>query len=298
VQKVYRCKMAKTKVIISALIVLLVFSCSFNVYQWQSTQMLNQQNTEAETRQDMVSQLMHTQNNVNTQLAKLDTALSAACQQLSTLPLDGAQARAILSELISNNSLIVNAATCDAKDVLVALEPSSYSDIEGQDIKAQEQNVRMHQTMRAAMSDMIPLVEGFPGVVMVSPIFDASEKLVGSLSLVVQPSALVQQSIASTSSSVGFSMWAMQKNGTLIYDPDPAQQGKNLLTDSIYSAYPEVQAFTRNVAAQQSGYGSYQYYDTNLDNTAKQVVNKEAYWATVGIYSTEWRLVIWHKLNP
>ena len=32
------------------------------------------------------------------------------------------------------------------------------------------------------MSNLIPLVEGFPGVVMVAPIFDSNEKLIGALS--------------------------------------------------------------------------------------------------------------------
>ena len=93
-------------------------------------------------------------------------------------------------------------------------------------------------------------------------------------------------------------MWAMQSNGTLIYDPDPAQEGKNLLTDPAYTECPEVQAFAQQVADQQSGYGTYQYYDKNLGDASKQVVAKEAYWVTVGIYSTEWRLVVWHTLNP
>ena len=38
-------------------------------------------------------------------------------------------------ELVSNNSLIVNAATSDANDILVAVQPSHYSDIIGEDIK-------------------------------------------------------------------------------------------------------------------------------------------------------------------
>jgi hypothetical protein len=52
------------------------------------------------------------------------------------------------------------------------------------------------------------------------------------------------------------------------------------------------------VAAQQSGYGTYQYYIRNLDQSQNQVVSKEAYWITVGTYGAEWRLVIWHALNP
>ena len=179
--------MTKPKPVILALIAILVVSLGFNVYQLGSNLMLIQQNSDSATRQEMVSQLMHTQNNVNTELSKLDGALMSACQGLSTAGLNGAQARTILSELIANNTLIVNAATSDARDVLVAIEPSIYSNIEGEDIAGQEQNIQMHQTLRSAMSNMIQLVEGFPGVVMVAPIFDGNDKLMGSLSIVVLP---------------------------------------------------------------------------------------------------------------
>ncbi len=289
--------MIKSKMIVSALIVVLMVSLGVNIYQWSTNQTRAEQNDNV-AREEMVTQLMHTQNNVDAELAKLDSTILSACQKLSKTGLNGAQARTILSGLVANNSLIVNAATCDAKDVLVAVEPSSYSSIEGADIANQEQNIWMHQTMRAAMSNMIMLVEGFPGVVLVAPIFDDSEKLMGSLSLVVLPSELIEQSITPASEGAKeYPMWAMQSNGTLIYDPDPAQEGKNLLTDPIYKDYPELLAFTRQAAAAQSGYGSYQYYVKDLGATQNQVVSKEGYWMTVGIYGTEWRLVVWRALN-
>lgn len=288
--------MAKTKLAVLILIIVLAGSLSFNVYQWSSNQAVAQQNQASTVRQEMVSQLMHTQNNVNSKLAQLDSALMAACREISQTGLTGTAADQILSRLVANDSLIVNAATSDTKDFLTAVQPSSYSGIIGEDISAQEQNIQMQQTMMPAMSNMIPLVEGFPGVVMVAPIFDGANKFMGSLSIVVQPSKLINESIASTGATT-YSMWAMQSNGTLIYDPDPAQQGKNLLTDPIYADYPEVQEFARQVAAQQSGYGTYQYYIKNLDQTQNQVVSKEAYWITVGIYGTEWRLVIWNALS-
>jgi hypothetical protein len=167
----------------------------FNIYQWSTNSSLTQQSQWSLERQEMLHQLTATQSKINNNLVSLDGALQTACHKLSTAGLSGTQARTILSELVSNNSLIVNAATADVKDVLVAVEPSNYSSIEGQDISLQEQNIQLHQSMRSAMSNMIPLVEGFPGVVMVAPIFDVNGKLTGSLSIVVQPSLLVQQSI-------------------------------------------------------------------------------------------------------
>jgi hypothetical protein len=147
------------------------------------------------------------------------------------------------------------------------------------------------------MSDMIPLVEGFPGVVMVSPVFDTNGKMIGSLSIVIQPRALIQKYVMPAIADGKYSMWSMQTNGTLIFDPDPAQQDKNLLTDPIYADYPEVQAFTHHVAEQPSGYGTYKYFDKNLDDDSGRVISKEAYWATIGIFNAEWRLVIVHFLE-
>ncbi len=245
----------------------------------------------------MSTLLIEAQSKINGALEELDASLLYACQQLSSTGLNGEQARSILSGLVADNALIVNAATADVKDILVAVEPSEYKNIEGEDISDQEQNVRLHQTMQPAMSDMIPLVEGFPGVVLVAPIFDASGKFMGSLSLVIQPSTLVGAIVEPSIDGTSYSMWAMQTNGTLIFDPDPEQQGKNLFTDAIYADHPEVQAFTQNVASEPAGYGTYQFYNTNLADDSKQVVQKEAYWTTIGIYGTQWRLVIVHALN-
>lgn len=50
----------------------------------------------------------------------------------------------------------------------------------------------MHLTMRLALSNMIPLVECFPGVVLVAPIFDADEKFMGSLSIAIFPRQVYQ----------------------------------------------------------------------------------------------------------
>jgi hypothetical protein len=286
--------MTRLRLTVFGLIAILVISLGFNIYQWSTNQAFMSGNQSAAAKQEMVSQLMHTQNNVNSKLAELEATMRTACQQLSSAGLTGPQADAILSEAAASDPIIMNSAATDTKDILVNVKPDTYG-VTGDDITLQEQQLMMRQSMQPVMSNVIMLVQGFPGVVMVAPIFDSQDQFMGALSLVIQPSALINQSIASTGDKT-YSMWAMQSNGTLIYDPDPAQQGKNLLTDPIYEDYPEVQAFARQVSEQQSGYGTYQYYVKNLDQTQNEVVSKEAYWMTVGIYGTEWRLVIWNAL--
>jgi hypothetical protein len=284
--------MNKSTIAAILLVALLSVSIAFNVYQYSQNTTFANERDKANSKLDMTALLSQVQSQVNADLLKLDSSLTYACLQLSVIDMQGAKARAILANLTASNQFIVNSATADVGDVLLAVEPSQYSSIEGENISSQEQNLQMHHAMRPAMSSMIPLVEGFYGVVMVAPIFDSNGTLKGSLSIVIQPSEILRSHALLALVGTSFSMWAMQTNGTLIYDPDPAQQGKNLFTDPIYADYPDVQAFTQHVSTEQSGYGTYQYYNANLDNVSKQVTTKEGYWATVGIYGAEWRLVI------
>ncbi|XHH08923.1 MAG: hypothetical protein ACFCUE_15370 [Candidatus Bathyarchaeia archaeon] len=285
--------MKTTRLLTVILAAALIVTVAANVIQYTQNLDLTKQVLELE----MQNKLATVQSQINGELQSLDAALLDACNQLSVTGLTGTQARSVLTALVANNSLIVNAVTADANDVLLAVEPASYADIEGQDIRGQEQNIYMHQTMRAAMSDMILLVEGFYGVVLVGPVFDSNSQLIGSLSIVIQPYDLIKKYAQPVIADGVFSMWSMQLNGTLIFDPDPAQQGKNLLTDPIYADYPEVQVFTHQAAASQSGYGTYSYFDKDITDSSGKVVNKQAYWNTIGIYNAEWRLIIVHALN-
>jgi len=289
--------MKTTKLYALILAAALIVTVAVNVYQYTLNIDLNRQAAQANTQLDMKTMLAQVQEEINLELQSLDEALLDACNQLTHTGLTGTQARTVLTELVANNSLIVNAATADANDILLVVEPVSYADIEGLDIASQEQNLYMHQNMRPAMSNMIPLVEGFPGEVLVSPVFDSTNRFVGSLSIVIQPYNLIEKYVTPAIADGQFSMWSMQLNGTLIFDPDPAQQSKNLLTDPIYNDYPEVQAFTRQVVEHQTGYGTYSYFDKDLSDASGKVVSKEAYWTTIGIYNTQWRLVIVHPLN-
>jgi branched-chain amino acid transport system substrate-binding protein len=281
--------MLKMKLLVAVLIAILVASIAFNVYQWNTNLSLTGQSK----KEDMATLLIHDATNINSELQELDNAISDACQKLSVTGLTGADADKVLSNLYSEHSnVIVNAATADKNDVLLAVQPSNFSSIIGQDIKGQEQNIEMHTTMRPAASNLIRLVEGFPGVVMVAPVFNTNDQFIGSLSIVFLPYELVHP-IVENSIQGTYTIYALQKNGTLIYD-NSTEQGKNVFTDEEYQGYTELQTFIHQVVDTQSGYGTYSYYDDLAPS--RPLVNKDGYWMTIGVYNTEWRLVIARKL--
>jgi hypothetical protein len=278
--------MAKIKLIVTILIAIMIVSLAFNVYQWNTNLPL----TNKSHKEEMGTILIHAEAAINAELLRLDNLLSKACQQLSITGLTGSEAEKILSDLCAENfDIIVNAATADKNDILLAVQPSEYSNIIGQDLKSQEQNIEMHKTMRPALSNLISLVEGLPGIVMVSPIFDTNEQLIGSLSIVFQPYQLVHPIVKDLTKGI-YTIYALQSNSTLIYDANSEEQGKNIFTDDVYAGHTELQTFIHNVLDTQSGYGTYSFYDDLAES--RPLVSKEAYWTTIGIYNTDWRLVI------
>lgn len=277
------------KLLVLILSVILVVSLAFNVYQQSTISSLSSQNK----KEEMASLLLHDGASINSELQKLDSVVLDACQKLSSTGLTGAAAEQILNEIYTQNSdIIVNAATADKNDILLAVQPSNYSDIIGEDITDQEQNIEMHQTMRPAVSNLIQLVEGFPGIVMVAPVFNSNGLFIGSLSIVFLPYELIHPIVKDSVQGI-YTIYALQKNGTLIYDDSP-EQGKNVFTDDEYQGYTELQAFIHNVVNMQSGYGTYSYFDDL--SPSRPLVNKEAFWTTIGIHNTEWRLVIAHTV--
>ena len=281
--------MTRIKLVIAVLMAVLIVSLAFNAYQWSSNSLSSSQTK----KEVMAASLIHDSTTINAELQKLDDLVSNACQQLSLTGLTGAGAETVLSDLCAQDPvLIVNAATADKNDILLAVQPSEYSSIIGEDIKSQEQNIEMHKTMRPALSNLIDLVEGFPGIVMVAPVFNANEQFIGSLSIVFLPYELIHPIVEDSVQGI-YTIYALQRNGTLIYDAG-IEQGKNIFTDEEYQGYTELQTFIHQVVDTKSGYGTYSYFDDLAPS--RPLVSKEAYWITIGIHNTDWRLVIAHNL--
>lgn len=276
--------MSKIKLLFILVNVIMIISLAFNVYQWNTNLTLTKQSTEMELI------LINSEATINSELLRLDKLLSNACQQLSTTGLTGSEAEQILNSLYTENSdIIISSATADKNDIILAIQPVQYSDIAGQDLKSQEQNIEMHKTMRTALSNLTSLMEGPIGVAMVSPVFDTNKQLIGSLRITFQPYQLIHPIVKDSAKGI-YTIYALQKNSTLIYDANNEEQGKNIFTDQAYEGYTELLTFIHKVVDTKSGYGTYSYFDDLV--ASRPLVSKEAYWTTIGIYNADWRLVI------
>ena len=282
--------MSRIKLLFTIVIVFAIISLAVNIYQWN----VNLSLTKQSNQEEMEHILIQSETAINAELLSLDRLLSNACQQLSTTGLIGSEAEKILNAIYTENSdVIIYSATADKNDILLEVQPSKYNSIMGQDIKDQEQNIEMHKTMRPALSNLISLGEGVSGVVLVSPVFDSNQQLIGSLTIAFQPYQLIHPIVKDSTKGI-YTIYAIQQNGTLIYDVTNEEQGKNIFTNEAYAGYTELQTFIHQVVDTRSGYGTYSYFDDLA--ASRPLASKEAYWTTIGIYNADWRLVIAHNI--
>ncbi|RXE56229.1 hypothetical protein ABH15_08770 [Methanoculleus taiwanensis] len=143
------------------------------------------------------------------------------------------------------------------------------------------------------MTDRAPLAEGGYAVILQHPVFAADGSLIGATSITFDPYLLLKAEIEPVLNGTPYTAMVAETDGTILYDADPAEITKETFNESLYAEFPEVIAFAREYAQNQSGNATYSFYDTGFN----RVVQKEAFWTTVGLHGTEWRLIIIREMG-
>jgi eukaryotic-like serine/threonine-protein kinase len=284
--------MSKTKLLSIVLAVALITSICANIYLVNQT--LNNQTDPAKTRVDMVATLTAAQTSINSAVRRIGESLIYASEQLSTAGISGAQAETILTALAANSSFIINAATENLDNTIVAVAPANWSYIEGRNVGEQTYlNPNPIGEITPVMSPVVPVQSDTMGNIMAAPIFNHEKELIGYISVIFDPSTLISTSALGALANKPYELIGMQLDGLMIYDSDPAQQWRNMFTDPAYASFTSLLELGHKVVDAPSGYGTYSF---NLIDSS-QVVSKECYWTTVTAYGEEWRLALNHALT-
>ncbi len=285
--------MSKPKTVTFLLIAILMISIGVNVYLVNQNASLSDQRETSQTKLDMIDVLNQAQVNIQTELKRIGDSLIYASQQLSSTGISGSQADTILSSLAANSSFIINAATENLDNIIMAVEPANWS-IEGKNVGQQAYlNPNPYGEIMPMMTPVIPLQSGMNGNSLVAPVFNLNKELIGVLSVIFDPSTLIRASVSAATAGKPCELIGMQLDGLMVYDSDPAQQWNNLFTTAAYANYTSLITLGHQIVKEPSGYGTYTY---NLINT-RQLAQKECYWTTISAYGQEWRLTIIHSLK-
>jgi hypothetical protein len=228
-----------------------------------------------------------TRQKVTEEFNRLDASLKRAAETLGTAGLTGDRARSALRELCGAFSYAVDCTAVDAAGRMVTVEPAPYRRFEGSDISNQEQVERVKDSRKPAMSAVFRAVEGFEAADAEYPVTAPDGKFLGSVSVLFTPSRLLGDIIRPVTEGTPLDIWVMEKTGRILYDIDTPQIGLKLFTSRLYRPYGSLVRLGRRIATQPEGSGVYRF----KAQPSKKTVAKNAYWQTVSLYGSEWRLV-------
>lgn len=237
---------------------------------------------------DFPAPVLDLQRDIQNQLDQMDRDLATAAGELALTGLDGDEACRILSGLASRYHYVVDCSTVDYNGKIVTVWPTTYHEFAGADISEQEQVMRLKETRRPVLSNVFMSVEGFAAVDMQWPVFNRPNELIGSVSLLIDQEQLFSSFAVPELQGQRLELMVMQKDGYILYDTDSSQIGRNTFTDPLYQDYTGLLALAQKVVADRAGVGTYASPDQSLQEQATQ----KSLWTTVGLYGTEWRLIV------
>jgi serine/threonine-protein kinase len=273
----------------------LIVSLSVNIYFSTQNSALTIENSGNAAKVDMIATLSKAQTSTDSELQRIGESLIYASKQLSTDGITGTQADTILNALAANSTYIINAATENLDNTIVAAAPAEWSYIIGRNVGEQTYlNPNPYGEITPVMTPLVAVQSDMMANIVAVPIFDGDNELVGYISVIFDPARLLNDTITAALAGTDYTTTVMQVDGLMIFDTDPLQQYKNMFTDPSYANYTQLILLGHHVSEYSSGYGTYKF---TVDAASPIVVNKECYWTTVSAYGQEWRIALQHSLS-
>ncbi|QSZ66347.1 hypothetical protein RJ40_01955 [Methanofollis aquaemaris] len=238
-------------------------------------------------RVEMLSLLGEMQGTVTGSLTAIDRATAETAAGLESTGLSGPEAEALLDGALAADPSVSTAIAVARNGTVTAARPADLG-LVGSNLGEQAVVREVFDRKAPVMSDLFPLAEGGYAATIECPVFSPDEELIGMVSISFLPDRLVGEHAESAINGTPYAVMAAQAGGLVLYDADPEEIGKETLNESMYADFPEILETARSFSGNWSGHATYSFYDTGFEG----IVRKEAYWTTVGLHGTEWRLVV------
>ena len=165
--------------------------------------------------------------------------------------------RTLMSEMLMGREMITEIAFVDMEGIMQYIEPKDYKNFEGMDISDQSHVGLLRKINKPVLSEAFIANEGFQGMSLAYPASDRRGKMVGSVSILIKPEQMIDKLIKDINIPPSHELWIMQTDGTLIYDLDKGEIGRNLFEDPLYQDYASLRNLGRQIAEKESGFGEY-----------------------------------------
>ncbi len=219
----------------------------------------------------------------------LNNDMAGAASYVASNINDTAAIRTKMLELFNKSIFAVEFAFISPQGIMQVIEPSVYHPSQGADISGQAHVIKAFQTKAPVLSSTFLAVEGFYAAVDIHPVIGNGQVL-GGITCLFLPETIFNNIMIPLLKDQSFELWAMEKGGTMLYNQDADEIGRNIFTDALYQPFPELIAAANRIADEAYGETTYSYFKTGTTN----VVVKKTYWLTYSLFGMEWKLV-WVK---
>lgn len=238
-------------------------------------------------QEEMLEVLSMMQDSIAGAIMRVDGATQDAARRLGR---SGDTAGPVLVELAASEPSVVYVYTFDRNGNILAVVPRQFDVLVGESTG----NLTGHEGFfdHPLMSDLFLLPGAGSVAVIEYPSFSNGGAVIGGVGAAFSPERLVAPCAESALGDTPYSAMVAQTDGRILYDPDPEEVGKETFNETLYAEFPEILDFARQYAEKGSGYATYSFYDTGFG----RVVDKEAFWTTIGAHGQEWRLIIINEI--
>jgi hypothetical protein len=134
------------------------------------------------------------------------------------------------------------------------------------------------------------LADGVFAAELMHPLRDGEGEVYGAVRSVIVPGDIIEQA-AQEFLAPGFEVWAIEQDGTHIYDANEEEIGRNLLTDPLYAGMGSLLEMGERMQREPEGTGEYVF----MSAFSGQKSVKVARWVSAGLHDRAWRLVLVYR---
>jgi len=229
--------------------------------------------------------------NIDEQMKDITASVWSAARELDGMPKDGQAVNLALLKLKSEIPLSFEVGRVDQNNILTAITGKQNSQkLVGEEITTTPYT---EDDLRAAgsacvISKFVTFQNGDRGIKVIAPVYDAEGNYDGTVQVSLNIDSLFSGPADELRTKYGYTVWAAQENGVILYDEDSTKLGSDLMNPS--SAYtPSFDAAANDILANESGHTSYLFYSEAWNNLSQT----NAVWSTLEPgYGQNWRIVL------
>lgn len=231
---------------------------------------------------DLIWNLVLATDAVSSNISEIDRVLLDASLALSDTGIEGIEAQQVLTNLTAVGPWVIDCITFDLNGTIIEVEPDEYRYIAGMSVIDQEHNQQLLSTRRPVGLAYFETVQGFYAMVFGSPIFDEEGRLMGAVTVLVNSTEFFGTVLGPYQPGGPAKIGVLMPDGTIIYNTDAMQIGRNPLTDPLYAEFSELLVLAKRTETERTGTGTYEIFGTT----------RQGFWTTVDYQGREIRLLL------